>query len=366
MLEPTAGDTPPTRWRPDPPTRLDALGSAAGSVIRIAVVAVGAGLLLALFKPLVVALIGAVFLALALKPVVDVLVRRGLPAGGAAAVGLLIIVIVGIGVILLVVTGVISQWAQLTNQVDVAVDKLNAALATAGVDGDAAEVARRSIADHLPALVSGILPTVSTIVGVVATLAIGVFVVLFTCFFMLKDGPSMSRRAASRLPLRPGVGENWFAETGRIIQRYIVGLTLLGVFNAVVVGLGAAILRLPLIGTIMVLTLLGNYVPYLGAFVTGAFAVLIALASGGVDTALWMLLFVILANGSLQTVLTPFAYGAALNLSPLTTLLVTIVGGLLAGAIGVALAAPLAAIIVHTVRQVDRPVTIPAPDPPAR
>jgi len=143
-----------------------------------------------------------------------------------------------------------------------------------------------------------------------------------------------------------------------MLRRYIVGLTALGAFNAVVVGTGAAILRLPLIGSIMVVTLLGNYVPYLGAFFAGAFAVLIALSTGGVDTALWMLLIVVLANGSMQTALTPFAYGAALNISPLTTLLVTIVGGLIAGALGVALAAPVAAIIAHTVRRTTEPVTI--------
>jgi len=63
-----------------------------------------------------------------------------------------------------------------------------------------------------------------------------------------------------------------------------------------------------------------------------------------------MTLVVIVANGSMQTLLQPFAYGASLQLSPLTTLLVTIVGGLLVGVLGVMLAAPIAAIVQHTVR----------------
>jgi hypothetical protein len=140
MLEPTVDGASPSRRRPGSGTRLDALGSAAGAIIRIAVVAIGAGLLFALFKPLVVALPGALFVALALKPVVDVLVRRGMRPGTAATVGML-------------------------HEFDVGVDKLDAALAPTGVDGGVAEVARRSIAGHLPALVSGILPTVGTIVG---------------------------------------------------------------------------------------------------------------------------------------------------------------------------------------------------------
>jgi len=344
--------------RPGPATRMDALGSAAGSVIRIALVVLGAAALLALFKPLVTALVVALFIAVALRPVVDVLVRRRVPPALAATIGMLIVIALGFGVILLVVSGVVSQWDQLSQEVDAAVHKLGETLASAGIDASVAKSARQSIVDHLPTIVSGILPTVSKFVGGVASLVIGLFVALFTCFFMLKDGPSMTRRAAAALPLRPVAGERWFAETGHMLRRYIVGLTALGAFNAVVVGTGAAILRLPLIGSIMVVTLLGNYVPYLGAFFAGAFAVLIALSTGGVDTALWMLLIVVLANGSMQTALTPFAYGAALNISPLTTLLVTIVGGLIAGALGVALAAPVAAIIAHTVRRTTEPVTI--------
>jgi predicted PurR-regulated permease PerM len=362
MLEPTIGKPDAVPAVPDrrhgPGTRLVSLGAAAGAIIRIALVVVGVGFLLALLKPVVTALVVALFIAVALRPVVEVLVRRGVRPGLAAATGMLIVVAGGMGVILLVVSGVVRQWDQLGHEIDAAVDKLGETLASAGIDASVAESARQSIVDHLPTIISGILPTISRLVGTVATLAIGLFLALFTCFFMLKDGPSMTRRAVAVLPLRPDAGERWFADTGRMLRRYIVGMTLLGAFNAVVVGAGAVILQLPLIGSIMVVTLLGNYVPYLGAFVAGAFAVLIALSAGGVDTALWMLLFVIIANGSLQTVLTPFAYGAALNLSPLTTLLVTILGGLIAGALGVALAAPIAAIILHTFRQTVEPVTV--------
>jgi predicted PurR-regulated permease PerM len=321
-------------------------------------VAAGAWFLLALFKPLVTALVVALFVAVALRPLVDALVRRRMPPGLAATAGMLIVVALGIGVILLVASGLLGQWDQISREIDAGVDKLDEVLASAGIDASAAESARQSIVDHLPTIISGILPAITMFVGAVATLAIGLFVALFTCFFMLKDGPAMTRRVMAPLPLPPGAGERWFAEAGHMLRRYIVGLTALGAFNAVVVGTGAAILNLPLIGSIMVVTLLGNYVPYLGAFFAGAFAVLIALSAGGLDTALWMLLFVILANGSLQTILTPFAYGAALNISPLTTLLVTILGGLTAGALGVALAAPIAAIIAHTFRQTREPVTV--------
>ena len=56
---------------------------------------------------------------------------------------------------------------------------------------------------------------------------------------------------------------------------------IIGVANAMVVGVGALVLGVPLAGTIAIVTCLGGYVPYLGAFVSGAFAVVIAYGAGG-------------------------------------------------------------------------------------
>lgn len=361
--EPTVG-VRGSQGRFEPWRRLSSLGSAAWSLVGIAVLATGAVLLLMLLRPLVIPLVVALFLAVALQPVVDALIRRRVRPVAAALLGTLLVILAGIGVTVLVVAGVASQWDQLGRELDAAVTELGELLASAGLDADAAESAQRSFAEHAPTLVRGILPALGNLVGAAASVAIGVFLTLFTCFFLLKDGRPMTRRVAGWLPLRPGLGERWFAETGRTVRGYLLGMTLLGGFNAVVVGTGAWILGLPLVGTLVIVTLLGNYVPYLGAWVAGAFAVLIALANGGVETALWMLLVVIVANGSMQTLLTPFAYGAALKLNPLVTLLVTLLGGLLAGALGAALAAPVAAVIAQTVRMHREPLAL-TDDPPA-
>ena len=118
-------------------------------------------------------------------------------------------------------------------------------------------------------------------------------------------------------------------------------MTLVAAFNGVVVGLGAVILGVPLAGTIALVTLLGAYVPYLGAWTAGAFSVLVALGGAGTDAALGMIVVQILANGALQQLVQPLAMGAALGIHPLAVLVVTIAGGALFGAIGLILAAPL-------------------------
>jgi predicted PurR-regulated permease PerM len=110
----------------------------------------------------------------------------------------------------------------------------------------------------------------------------------------------------------------------------------------------------PLAGTIGVVTFITAYVPYIGAFVAGAFAVVIALGANGTSTALVMLVVVILANGLLQNIVQPFAMGSALDLHPLVVLVLTIAAGCIFGMIGLVLAAPITSAIVHISRDLAR------------
>jgi predicted PurR-regulated permease PerM len=107
-------------------------------------------------------------------------------------------------------------------------------------------------------------------------------------------------------------------------------------------------------GTIALVTFVGGYVPYLGAWVAGAFAVLIALGGGGAATAVAMGVVVLLANGAFQQMFQPIAFGAALKLHPLAVLAVTIAGGALFGTIGLVLTAPLTSAAVRISEDLSR------------
>jgi predicted PurR-regulated permease PerM len=138
--------------------------------------------------------------------------------------------------------------------------------------------------------------------------------------------------------------------TGRLLQSlrgYFVGVTAVAVFNALVIGLGALILGVPLAGTIAIVTFLGAYIPYLGAWAAGAFAVVLALGGVGTDAAIAMAVLALLANGLLQQLVQPIAYGAALGIHPLAVLITTIAGGSLFGAVGLILAAPVTSAVTR-------------------
>jgi predicted PurR-regulated permease PerM len=104
------------------------------------------------------------------------------------------------------------------------------------------------------------------------------------------------------------------------------------------------------------------YVPFIGAFVSGAFAVILALASEGTGVALAMLVVVLLANGTLQQIVQPIAFGATLDLNPLAVLIVTIAAGSLFGMVGLILGAPITSAAVHISRDLRAARAATAPE----
>jgi predicted PurR-regulated permease PerM len=113
----------------------------------------------------------------------------------------------------------------------------------------------------------------------------------------------------------------------------------------VAMGITAWLLGLPLVFTIMAITFIGGYIPYIGAFVAGAFTVLIALGDGGIVPAVIVLVVSLAANLLLENFVEPRVMGKTLDIHPLVVLIVTALGGLLGGIVGLIIAVPLAVIV---------------------
>ena len=125
------------------------------------------------------------------------------------------------------------------------------------------------------------------------------------------------------------------------LRGYFLGVAIVAAFNAVVIGGGALVLGVPLAATIAIITFFAAFVPYLGAWTAGAFAVLVALGGAGTDAAIAMAVLTLLANGVLQQLVQPFVQRHALGIHPLAVLIVTIGAGALFGMVGLVLAAPV-------------------------
>ena len=192
-------------------------------------------------------------------------------------------------------------------------------------------------------LLSGIAVGIEGLKSLVFFLA---FAVLST-LFVLKDGPVMHRFINRHLGIPEADADIVTTNIARSLRSYFLAVTIIAAFNAVLIGGAALILGVPLAGTIAVVTFVGAYVPFVGAWVAGGFAVLIALGAGSTSDAAIMAVVALLANGILQQMIQPFVMGATLSLNPLVVLVVTIGAGCLFGMVGLTLAAPLTSAAVH-------------------
>jgi predicted PurR-regulated permease PerM len=302
--------------------------------------------LLSLTSTIVIPVITAAIIAAVLSPVVAWLARHRLGRGGGAALVLVVVIALGVLIVVLLLSGVTSQAPELQKSLQSAVDRMEGWLKDAGVSASkaqgAGDDASSSVSDAFHALLKGL----GTSVAALASLAAFLSFTALSLFFLLKDGPVIRKWTENHMGVPPELGHTITARTLQSLRGYFVGVTAVAVFNAVVIGLGAWILGLPEVGAIMLINFVAAYIPYLGAWSAGAFTVLIALGSEGSGTALTMAIIVLLANGILQQLIQPIAYGAALGIHPLAVLIVTIAGGSLFGTIGLILAGPLTSAIV--------------------
>jgi putative heme transporter len=323
------------------PNWLRDLGFSAWLLVGVAAALVGAIWLLSLTEAIVMPLITAGIIASVASPLVDRLHRRRVPRGIGAALVLVAIVVLVAAVGLIVLGGITSQADSLSVRLQEGASQLESWAADLGVEAPTAAEANAdasaSISAAFQALTHGLLGGIERL----ASLAVFLSFTALSLFFLLKDGPQIGSFVERHLGVPVPVAHSMLGRIAGSMRGYFFGVTIVAAWSALIVGLGALLLDVPLVGTIAIVTFLGGYVPYIGAWTAGGFAVLIALGGQGTEVAIAMGLVVLLANGVLQQLVQPIAYGAALKLHPLAVLVVTIAGGCLFGTVGLVLAAPL-------------------------
>lgn len=353
----------------EPPTWLRDLGFMAWFLVGLLALLVGLVWILGITSTIVDPVAVGAVVAVVASPLVGWLQRHRIPRGAGSAIVLLSLLAVIVLAVGLVIGGIVDQSGDIKSSLDDAVNNVQSwfhdadANSTAGTANDVVNAVSGVGHTFLQGLAQGIRSLTSVIFFLTFT--------CFTVFFLLKDGHRIRKWVDGHLGLPVELGTLITGNVMIAMRRYFLGVTAVAAFNAAVVGIGALILGVPLAGTIAIVTFVTAYIPYIGAFVSGAFAVLIALGANGTTTAVIMLVIVILANGLLQNIFQPLAFGAALDLNPLAVLIVTIASGALFGMIGMIVAAPLLSAGVHIAREIARAraleaeTAVPPPDPQA-
>jgi putative heme transporter len=347
QLEELASVFSAPRWLRD-------LGVASWLLVGAAALLVGLIFLAATTATIVDPVVAGLILAVVTAPAVTWLKGHGVPRWGGAIIIVLAMVALGLVIVFIVIGGIASQGDSISSYASNGADRLQGWLGHVGLSDSEASSSASSVKTATPnalgTLVHGIVAGIQGLTSVAFFLSFAVF----SLFFLLKDGPGMRAAIDRRLGVPLPVAQTITGGVITSLRRYFLGVTIVALFNGVVVGIGAYLLDVPLAGTIAVVTFVTAYVPFIGAFVAGAFAVILALGSQGTQTALIMLVIVILANGLLQNIVQPVAFGATLNLNPLVVLIVTIGAGCLFGMIGLVLAAPLTSAAVHIMGDLAR------------
>ena len=320
------------------------LGLLAWFLVGVAILFVGLTWLLALTSTITIPVAVGAILATVTGPLVTKMHGRGLPRIVGAILVLLGFLALGVLIFLMVVGGISEQSSEIKSSLNQAVDEIEGWANDAGVDNSSTtDDATSGTAATGKTLLQGVVNGIQGLTSLVFFLTFSAFATLF----LLKDGPIVRSFVNRHLGVPLSVAN---VITGNVIlslRRYFLGVTIVAAFNAVVVGIAAVLLDVPLAGTIAVVVFVTAYIPFIGAFISGAFAVLLTLSSQGTTAAAIMLVVVILANGLLQNIVQPIAFGATLDLNPLVVLIVTIGFGSLFGMIGMVLAAPLTSAAIH-------------------
>jgi predicted PurR-regulated permease PerM len=329
------------------PMWLRDLGLLAWFLVGVGILLVGLVWLLALTNVIVAPVLVGCILATVAGPLVTRMQRHGIGRALGATIVVVGLFVIALLIALMVFGGLHSESDEIKAGLEESKDKVQGWLEDAGLNtSDATDAASSGVSSSTDQLVNGLQQGISNLTNMIFFITFSVF----STFFLLKDGPAIKRFIDRNMGVPLSVASVITGNTIVSLRKYFLGVTIVAAFNAIVVGTAAWLLDVPLAGTIAVVTFVMAYIPYIGAFISGAFAVLLALASQGTTTALIMLVVVILANGMLQQIVQQVALGATLDLSPLVVLIVSIGFGAIFGMAGLILAAPLTSAALHISR----------------
>ena len=296
---------------------------------------------------IVTSIVVSVLIAILARPLVDWMEHNKIPRPLGAIITILLILIGFTGLIAITAQGVIRQGPAIASQFQAGWSNLQLAFSEFNIQLPPIDVVLPKIQDTLLAVFAGIFGFVGSTVSTVLEFVVGLYFIIFILFFLLSDMAQIEKWIAGQINRDHEVGASIVQDAGRTVRDYFRGTALTALITSVVVAIPLILLKVPLVGTILILYFVTSFIPYLGAWIAGAFAVLIALGSGGVVTAWIVLTAVIISNGAIQSAVNSWALGSALKLHPLLIFLVTIIAGMVGGVLLMILAVPMTAITIQ-------------------
>jgi predicted PurR-regulated permease PerM len=325
-------------------------------------------------KLIVIPLMVAILLGALLVPLVQFLQRHRWPKWLAVAVAEVGLIGVVTGLVYLIVTQIIRGFPDLRDRSLEFFDEFKAILLASPLHLTEAEIndylaqSWEAIQRDSQWLLSGAVSFGSSFGHFLA----GILLVLFATLFFLIDGRRIWQWTVRLFPRRARAAADGAGRAGWVTLTDFVKVQIFVAFiDAVGIGLGAWILGLffggfPLVIPIAIAVFLGSFIPVVGAVLTGAIAVFVALVYLGIWPAVIMLGIVLLVQQVEGHVLQPLVMGTAVKVHPLAVVFAVAAGGFLAGIAGALFAVPVVATLNIMVHYIARGEWRTHPDPTLR
>jgi predicted PurR-regulated permease PerM len=288
----------------------------------------------------------AVFLASALNPAVEFFERRGLSRGLSAGVVFLLAILAIGGLGYLVIPPLVDQVTNFIEAVPGLVDDLTRGRGPLGflqTDYHIVDRIREAIKEQGAGGVLGITRPAIGAAQSVITAVVGVVTIAFLTLFMLLRGREVIERAYGALP--PHVEPYW-RRAGSNVYRTIGGYVTGNLLISLIAGAAAAGVLFAVGSSyavaLGVVVAVFDLVPLAGASIAAVIVSTVVFLETdwlrGVIVIAFFVVYQQLENHLLQ----PVIYGRTVQLSPLTVLIVVLIGADLAGILGALAAIPTA------------------------
>ena len=334
-----------TQLAPRPYGTLERAGRGSWWALGIVILVILAFMGLARFGTFIIPSLIGIVLATTLSPVVGWLHRRHIPRLLAAA---FISVFIVAGLVLLawgIVSLVVNRSPHIWDMLKGGADEIDRWLGRYGAARGAINGLRTQLSSVQRGAAAGMLPLALRGVRALYSGVVAIFLAAGFSFFFLWEGPDVRRWVSRHLTLPEDVGDEITASLVHTTRRYVAGLSCIGASQAVIVGATAAISGISAWPVIAFVIFLGNYIPYIGGLIAGAFAVVLALGDKGPTAALAVLIAIVIAYFA-GSHLGVFFIGGAIDLPVTAVFVLTMTGAAVAGIFGAAATAPLARLVI--------------------
>ncbi|MFJ8882351.1 AI-2E family transporter [Streptomyces sp. NPDC102402] len=299
--------------------------------------------------PVLLALLGTALLGPVHRWLAAHRVNRSVAAGLTCAA----LVAVGGGAGYIVVTVLVDTGGQIVDSLKDAAQWVIDHFQIEGVADvdDLADNAKNLVEKFGASAAGGLLTGISLIGSLVTT---GVLALLLT-FFFLRDSDRAVNLAHSLAPRGTGdLVEAMGRRAFEAVEGFMRGTTFIALIDAFCITVGLLILRVPGAAGLGALVFVGAYIPYLGAFISGAVAVLVALADRGIVIALWALGVVLAVQVLEGHVLQPAIQSRTVQMHPAMIMIALTAGASVAGLLGMLLAVPVCAAAFGVIGELRR------------